>query len=55
MFLLMMLAGGCSECICSDVASLHLAEPLGSGGSRGPAEHLTDQPDAHRPQQSRLC
>ena len=38
-----------------DPASLHVPEPLGSSRSCSTAESITDQPDAQRPQQSRLC
>ena len=47
-------AGSC-QCLRPDPTSLHLPEPLGPGCPRRAAEHLTDQPDAHRPEPCRLC
>ena len=47
-------AGSC-QCLRPDPTSLHIPEPLGPGCPCRAAEHLTDQPDAHRPEPCRLC
>lgn len=46
--------GGGSKCLCPDAAALHVPQPPGAGGTRRPAEHGPDQPDAQRPQPGRL-
>lgn len=43
-------AGGSGRRLRADPEALHIAQPLGAGGTCRSAEHRADQPDAKRPQ-----
>ena len=49
------LSAWCSECVCTNPASLHITEPFGSGSKSCTSEYNSDQSDVIRSQQSGLC
>ncbi len=46
---------GCCKCFCPDTEKIHFSESLGPSSQSRTTEHVTNQPDVDRSQQSGFC